>query len=106
VVVPPLNFTVRRVVSGSDFDSRPPRRIVLFYVLLGVSLCAIVAAAVWIMPRVPGYWDLRWVVALGLIVVIILLMGALAKLCGLTEEDQRRIFPKSDDTPNNRWRGP
>ena len=102
-----LNFTVRRVVSTSDSDQRPPPRIALFYVLLAITVCAIIGAAIWVMPRVPGYWDLRWLVAFGLMVVLFVAWGAIAKLCGLTDEDTRHLLPKlDDDASNNRWRGP
>jgi hypothetical protein len=58
----------------------------LAYILFGASVCAIIGAAIWVMPRVTDYWELRWVVGMGLIVVLCLMIGGIASLCDLSRE--------------------
>jgi len=73
------------------------RRLVFFYVFLGLSLLAMIGLAIWLMPHVPNVWGLRDFAGWGLLVVLLCVWGVAAKFV-LSEEEARHLFkkPKQD----------
>ena len=71
------------------------RRLVFFYVFLGLSVLATIGVAIWLMPRVPNVWGLRDWAGWGLFFVLMCVWGVVAKFV-LSEEEVKRLYTKRE----------
>ena len=73
------------------------RRLVFVYAFSVLSLIAIIAAAIWLMPRLPGEYGIRYLAGITLVFVCIGAWSAVVKSV-LSEDDARRLLePKKRD---------